>query len=179
MKNYILPLRDIVVHPGLTMPIYLDIPTSVDCLKTASNFGNQIILVPQRSWGYPTDVDDLYDVGTIGNIVQILNLPDGSVHSIVRTTDAVKISDVQMVDGLFVGNTEKIEIADDMESEQTLALRDKIIENLRGLTTPKKIKMEKLYNVVRNYPLPALIFSICSAHHITISAYGASVLENP
>ena len=166
MKNYILPLRDIVVHPGLTMPIYLDIPTSVDCLKTASNFGNQIILVPQRSWGYPTDVDDLYDVGTIGNIVQILNLPDGSVHSIVRTTDAVKISDVQMVDGLFVGNAEKIEIADDMESEQTLALRDKIIENLRGLTTPKKIKMEKLYNVVRNYPLPAFIDSIIQTLNI-------------
>lgn len=166
MKNYILPLRDIVVHPGLTMPIYLDIPTSVDCLKTASNFGNQIILVPQRSWGYPTDVDDLYDVGTIGNIVQILNLPDGSVHSIVRTTDAVKISDVQMVDGLFVGNAENIEIADDMESEQTLALRDKIIENLRGLTTPKKIKMEKLYNVVRNYPLPAFIDSIIQTLNI-------------
>ncbi|MBQ9540547.1 MAG: LON peptidase substrate-binding domain-containing protein, partial [Alphaproteobacteria bacterium] len=166
MKNYILPLRDIVVHPGLTMPIYLDIPTSVDCLKTASNFGNQIILVPQRSWGYPTDVDDLYDVGTIGNIVQILNLPDGSVHSIVRTTDAVKISDVQMVDGLFVGNAEKIEIADDMESEQTLALRDKIIDNLRGLTTPKKIKMEKLYNVVRNYPMPAFIDSIIQTLNI-------------
>ncbi|MFQ6760540.1 MAG: LON peptidase substrate-binding domain-containing protein [Alphaproteobacteria bacterium] len=166
MKNYILPLRDIVVHPGLTMPIYLDIPTSVDCLKTASNFGNQIILVPQRSWGYPTNVDDLYDIGTIGNIVQILNLPDGSVHSIVRTTDAVKLSDIQMVDGLFVGNAEKIEIADDMESEQTLALRDKIIENLRNITAPKKIKMEKLYNVVRNYPLPAFIDSIIQTLNI-------------
>ena len=166
MKNYILPLRDIVVHPGLTMPIYLDNPTSVDCLKTASNFGNQIILVPQRSWGYPTDVDDIYETGTIGNIVQILNLPDGSVHSIVRTTDAVKLSDIQMVDGLFVGNATKIEIADDMESEQTLALRDKIIENLRVLPTPKKIKMEKLYNVVRNYPLPAFIDSIIQTLNI-------------
>lgn len=166
MKNYILPLRDIVVHPGLTMPIYLDNPTSVDCLKTASNFGNQIILVPQRSWGYPTDVDDIYETGTIGNIVQILNLPDGSVHSIVRTTDAVKLSDIQMVDGLFVGNATKIEIADDIASEQTLALRDKIIENLRVLPTPKKIKMEKLYNVVRNYPLPAFIDSIIQTLNI-------------
>ncbi len=166
MKNYILPLRDIVVHPGLTMPIYLDNPTSVDCLKTASNFGNQIILVPQRSWGYPTDVDDIYETGTIGNIVQILNLPDGSVHSIVRTTDAVKLSDIQMVDGLFVGNATKIEIADDIASEQTLALRDKIIENLRILPTPKKIKMEKLYNVVRNYPLPAFIDSIIQTLNI-------------
>lgn len=166
MKNYILPLRDIVVHPGLTMPIYLDNPTSVDCLKTASNFGNQIILVPQRSWAYPSNPDDIYETGTIGNIVQILNLPDGSVHSIVRTTDAVRISDIQMVDGLFVGNSEKIEITDDMESEQTLALRDKIIENLRTLPTIKKIKVDKLYNVVRNYPLPAFIDSIIQTLNI-------------
>lgn len=160
MKNYILPLRDLVVHPGLTMPIYLDNPTSVDCLKTASGFGQQIVLVPQRSWGYPTSPDDLYEIGTLGEIVQILSLPDGSVHSIVRTTDAVKLSDIKLVDGVFVGDATKIELLDDSEFEQTIALRDKITENLRNLAGTKKIKMEKLYSVVRNYPLPAFIDSV-------------------
>ena len=160
MKNYILPLRDLVVHPGLTMPIYLDNPASVDALKTASGFGQQIVLTPQRSWGYPIDPDDLYDVGTIGNIVQVLNLPDGSVHAIVQTTDAVKINDIKLVDGIFMADTQKIEILDDSQFEQTIALRDKITENLRNLAGAKKIKMDKLYNVVRNYPLPAFIDSV-------------------
>ncbi len=160
MKNYILPLRDLVVHPGLTMPIYLDNQLSVDCLKTASNFGQKIVLVPQKSWGYPTSADDMYDTGTIGDIVQVLNLPDGSVHSIIRTTDAVKISDIKLVDGIFMGDIEKIELLDDSEFEQTIALRDKITENLRNLAGSKKIKMDKIYNVVRNYPLPAFIDSV-------------------
>lgn len=160
MKNYILPLRDLVVHPGLTMPIYLDNASSVECLKTASKFGQKIVLTPQRSWGYPTAADDIYDVGTIGDIVQILNLPDGSVHSIVHTTNAVKIHDIKIVDGMFMGDIENIELLDDSEFEQTIALRDKIADNLRNLTGTKKIKMDKLYNVIRNYPLPAFIDSV-------------------
>lgn len=166
MKNYILPLRDLVVHPGLTMPIYLDNPASVDCLKTASNFGQKIVLAPQRSWTYPISPDDIYDTGTIGEIVQILNLPDGSVHSIVRTTDAVKLSDIKLVDGIFMGDITKIELLDDSEFEQTIALRDKITENLRNLTNVKKLKMDKLYNVVRNYPLPAFVDSVIQSLNI-------------
>lgn len=160
MKNYILPLRDLVVHPGLTMPIYLDNATSVDCLKTASSFGQNIVLVPQRSWGYPTMPDDIYDIGTIGEIVQILHLPDNSVHSIVRTTDVVKLSDIKIVDGIFMADAQKIEILNDADTEQTIALRDKITDNLRNLAGAKKVKMDKLYNVIRNYPLPAFIDSV-------------------
>jgi len=166
MKNYILPLRDLVVHPGLTMPIYLDNAASVDALKTASNFGQKIVLTPQRSWGYPTAADDIYDVGTIGDIVQILNLPDGSVHSIIRTTNAVKIHDIKIVDGIFMGDVENIELLDDSEFEQTIALRDRITENLRNLAGTKKIKMDKLYNVVRNYPLPAFVDSVIQSLNI-------------
>lgn len=166
MKNYILPLRDLVVHPGLTMPIYLDNAASVDALKTASNFGQKIVLTPQRSWGYPTAPDDIYDVGTIGDIVQILNLPDGSVHSIIRTTNAVKIHDIKIVGGIFMGDVENIELLDDSEFEQTIALRDRITENLRNLAGTKKIKMDKLYNVVRNYPLPAFVDSVIQSLNI-------------
>ena len=160
MKNYILPLRDLVVHPGLTMPIYLDNPASVNCLKTASSCGQQIVLAPQRSWIYPLSPDDIYDTGTIGEIVQVLNLPDGSVHSIVRTTDVVKLSNIQMVDGNFMGDATKLELLDDSEFEQTIALRDKITENIRTMSGTKKIKMDKIYNVIRNYPLPAFVDSI-------------------
>lgn len=160
MKNYILPLRDLVVHPGLTMPIYLDNPASVNCLKTASSCGQQIVLAPQRSWIYPLSPDDIYDTGTIGEIVQVLNLPDGSVHSIVRTTDVVKLSNIQMVDGNFMGDATKLELLNDSEFEQTIALRDKITENIRTMSGTKKIKMDKIYNVIRNYPLPAFVDSI-------------------
>ena len=166
MRNYILPLRDLVIHPGITMPIYLDNMASVDCLKTASRFGQHIVLAPQRSWGYPLGADDIYDTGTLGEVIQILNLPDGSVHFIIKTTDAVKISNIKLVDGIFMGDIEKIQLLDDSEFEQTIALRDKITENLRNLAGTKKIKTDKLYTVIRNYPLPAFVDSVIQTLNI-------------
>ncbi|MBE6460001.1 MAG: AAA family ATPase [Alphaproteobacteria bacterium] len=157
MKEYILPFRDFVVHPGLTVPVYIDNKTSIACIESAAKTGQRLVLVAQRTWNYPANPDDIYNVGTIGDIVQILRMPDGSLHAIVRTTDAVRVSDVVIEDGIFVGNVEPIAIQDDTSHEQTLALRDKIAENMQFLANVKRFKMEKLRNVAANYPLPAFI----------------------
>lgn len=160
MKEYILPFRDLVINPGLNVPIYIDNPMSVACIEAASKAGHTIVLVAQHSWGYPTSPDDIYDTGTIGDIAQILRLPDGSLHAIVRTTNAVKLSDISIEDGLFTGNTTTIEIQDDAEFEQTLALRDKITENLQTMSNLRKFKMDKLRAIIQNYPLPAYVDSV-------------------
>lgn len=157
MKQYILPFRDFVVHPGLTVPVYIDNKTSIACIESAGKTGQKLVLVAQRTWNYPVGPHDIYDIGTIGDIVQILRMPDGALHAIVRTTDAVKISNVVIEDGIFVGDTEPIAVQDDTNHEQTLALRDKIAENMQFLAGIKKFKMEKLRNVTLNYPLPAFI----------------------
>ena len=85
MKEYILPFRDLVVNPGLTVPIYIDNPLSVACIEAAANAGKQVVLTAQHSWGYPAEPADIYKVGTIGEIAQVLRMPDGSLHAIVRT----------------------------------------------------------------------------------------------
>lgn len=157
MKQYILPFRDFVVHPGLTVPVYIDNKTSIACIESAAKRGQQLVLVAQRTWNYPVTAHDIYDVGTIGDIVQVLHTPDGAVHAIVRTTDAVKITDITIADGLFIGNIEPIAIQDDTAHEQTIALRDKIAENMQFLAGTRKFKVEKLRNVAQNYPLPAFI----------------------
>ena len=157
MKQYILPFRDFVVHPGLTVPVYIDNKTSIACIESAAKMGQRLVLVAQRTWNYPASTKDIYDVGTIGDIIQILHMPDGAVHAIVRTTDAVKISDVVIADGLFIGNIEPIAVQEDTTHEQTIALRDRIAENMQFLAGTRKFKIEKLRNVVQNYPLPAFI----------------------
>lgn len=163
MKEYILPFRDFVVHPGLTVPVYIDNKTSITCIESAVKTGKKIVLVAQRTWNYPTAPNDIYNVGTIGDIVQILRMPDGALHAVVHTTDAVNISDVIIEDGIFVGNIEQIAISEDANHEQTIALRDKIAENMQFLVGIKKFKMEKLRNVTNNYPLPAFIDFVVQA----------------
>lgn len=160
MKEYIFPFRDDVVHPGLTVPAYVDNPQSVACIEAAAAHGQRVILVPQHSFAYPSAPEDLYDVGTIGEIAQVLRMPDGSLHAIVRTTDAVKLSNIALDDGLFTADVTPIVIADDTTDEQTIALRDRIASNLQTLAGARKFKAEKLRTIIQDYPLPAFVDSV-------------------
>ena len=160
MKEYILPFRDLVVNPGLTVPIRVDNPLSVACIETAVNNSKNIVLTAQHSWSYPSNPEDIYDVGTIGEIAQILRMPDGSLHTIVRTLNAVRISNVSVENGIFMGKTTPIEILDDSNFDQTIALRDKIANNIQAMSAIGKFKMDKLRTVVQNYPLPAFVDAV-------------------
>ncbi len=162
MKKYILPFRDLVVSPGLTVPALIDNQMSVACIKAASKAeGQEIILVPQNTWSYPTDVKDIYDVGTIGEIIQVLSMPDGAMHILVKTRSAVKLGEMEVNSGIFTGVATPIEVADDMFDEKTLMLRDIVADNMEELAhATRKFKIEKLRNVVANYPLPAFVDSV-------------------
>ena len=157
MTEYILPFRDLIVHPDSTVPIYIDNPQSVLCIETATGAGGHIVLVPQHSWGYPTSPDDIYDTGTLGEIVQVLRMPDGAIHAIVHTVSAVHLTDISIMSGLFTANTTPIEIANDDTAEQVIALRDKIAENMQALSGARKFKMDRLRSVMQNYPLGAFV----------------------
>ena len=162
MKKFILPFRDLVVSPGLTVPVLVDNQMSVSAIKAAANAGQQqLVLVPQHSWSYPSAVADIYAVGTIGDVVQVLSMPDGAIHILVRTTDAVKLNNIEINNGIFTADIDKIDIADDMNAEQTLALRDIVAENMSALAaSSRRFKMDKLRNVMENYPMPAFVDAV-------------------
>ena len=166
MKEFILPLRELIVHPGLTVPIYIDNPMSITCVEAAMNANQKIILTAQHTWNYPTNPDDIFNVGTMADIAQVLRMPDGAIHAIVRTTAPVKMSDISVDRGLFSGTSTIVEIADDAEFDQTIALRDKIAENLQIIAANRKFKIEKLRAIMHNYPLPAFVDSVIQITNI-------------
>ncbi len=158
MKEYVLPLRDTVIHSGLTVPVFLDNPQSVACIRAAAAETGRIVLVAQHTWVYPTAPDDIFDTGTVGDIVQVLNMPDGAVHAIIHTTDAVKLADITVDKGLFRAEPIVINVENDINADQTLALRDRIVENMQRITSDRK--MDKVRAVIQNYPLPAFIEAV-------------------
>ncbi|MDE5615473.1 MAG: AAA family ATPase [Alphaproteobacteria bacterium] len=170
MKEYILPFRDLVVHPGLTVPVYIDNPMSVACIEAAMESNRRLVLAAQHSWGYPSVPGDIFDTGTVGDIAQVLRMPDGAIHAIIRTTDAVCLSDITVKDNLFTADVTPIENIDDANSEQTIALRDRIAENLQALASVRKIKMEKLRNIIQNYPMPAFVDAVIQMADIETDA---------
>ena len=160
MKEFILPTRDLVVHPDMTVPLYLDNAVSIACVERAAASGQRIVLAPQHSAAYPTTPEDLYEYGTIGTLAQILRMPDGTLHTIIKTTDVVKLGDISVVDGVFAGDVHPVPFVDDMNEERTLMMREKIFDTMQAISLFRKLKIDKFRNVIQNYPLSAFVDSV-------------------
>ena len=93
----LLPLRDVVVFPHMVIPLFVGRPKSIKALENAMEAGKHILLVAQKSAAKdePT-FDDLYEVGAIASILQMLKLPDGTVKVLVEGNQRVRI--VEFID---------------------------------------------------------------------------------
>ncbi len=117
-KYPLLPLRDIVVYPKMIVPLFVGRSKSIVALQKAEGEGNQIVLVTQKNpvIENPT-VNDIYQVGTLGNVLQLLKLPDGTVKVLIEGIDRVKIAAIEENDCI----TGEIEIMpDDQENNPEL-----------------------------------------------------------
>ena len=82
----LLPLRDVVVYPHMVLPLFVGREKSVEALEDAMAGSKQVLLVAQRNAADDNPgVDDIYQVGTVSNILQLLKLPDGCL---LYTSDA-------------------------------------------------------------------------------------------
>ena len=96
----VLPLRDVVVYPHMVIPLFVGRERSIVALEQAMKVNKQILLLAQRQ----ADVDDpapkdLYEVGTVATILQLLKLPDGTVKVLVEGVERARVE--QLVAGEF------------------------------------------------------------------------------
>ena len=88
----VLPLRDIVVFPHMIVPLFVGRDKSVRALEDVMKDDKQILLVTQKTASQDDpSIEDLYEVGTIGTILQLLKLPDGTVKVLVEGSERAKI----------------------------------------------------------------------------------------
>ncbi len=81
----LLPLRDVVVFPHMVVPLFVGRSKSVNALSNAMNLDKRILLATQKNAGVDSPGEkDMYDVGTIGMVLQLLRLPDGTVKALVE-----------------------------------------------------------------------------------------------
>lgn len=89
----VLPLRDVVVFPHMVIPLFVGREKSIEALEAAMQDEKQILLVAQKSAEIDDpSVEDIYEVGTLSTILQLLKLPDGTVKVLVEGAERVKIS---------------------------------------------------------------------------------------
>ncbi|MHB1358062.1 MAG: endopeptidase La [Rhodocyclaceae bacterium] len=99
----LLPLRDVVVFPHMVIPLFVGRPKSIKALETAMEAGKSILLVAQKSAAKDEpDPADLYDIGCVANILQMLKLPDGTVKVLVEGAYRAHIDRVEDQKTMFV-----------------------------------------------------------------------------
>src|SRR6202162_4115374 len=91
----LLPLRDVVVFPHMVIPLFVGRPKSIKALETAMEAGKSIVLVAQKSAAKDEPApEDLYTIGTVANILQMLKLPDGTVKVLVEGSQRTRINQI-------------------------------------------------------------------------------------
>ncbi|VVD95949.1 endopeptidase La [Pandoraea cepalis] len=123
----LLPLRDVVVFPHMVIPLFVGRPKSIKALETAMEGGKHIMLVAQKAAAKdePTS-KDLYEIGCVANILQMLKLPDGTVKVLVEGIQRARTLSVDEEETQFTSEVMPLE-PDDGNSPESEALRRAIV----------------------------------------------------
>ena len=123
----VLALRDVVVYPHMVIPLFVGREKSIKCLEAAMDKDKQIFLVAQKDASVDDpQQDDIYRVGTIATVLQLLKLPDGTVKVLVEGTQRASVETFLDNDDFFVAEAQFIESSHIDEQEQDIFIRSAI-----------------------------------------------------
>ncbi|CAM3822006.1 endopeptidase La [Aeromonas piscicola] len=144
----VLPLRDVVVYPHMVIPLFVGREKSIRCLEAAMEQDKKVLLVAQKdaSTDEPT-VEEIFSVGTVANILQMLKLPDGTVKVLVEGGQRARLE--RMIDDkdFFVGEAQYIASTAIEEKDQDVLVRSAIGQFEGYIKLNKKIPPEVLTSI--------------------------------
>ncbi|GIR55861.1 MAG: Lon protease [Rhodospirillaceae bacterium] len=163
-KYPVLPLRDIVVFPHMIVPLFVGREKSIKALEDVMNDDKQILLTTQKDAANDDPgKEDVYQIGTIGTVLQLLKLPDGTVKVLVEGAFRAKISNFTDNETFFEAYAEKIEETEGDQKEQTALGRAVVTQFEQYIKLNKKIPPEVLTSV-RQIEDPAKLADTIASH---------------
>ncbi|MBC8945514.1 endopeptidase La [Xenorhabdus indica] len=141
----VLPLRDVVVYPHMVIPLFVGREKSIHCLEAAMDHDKQVMLVAQKEAS--TDepgVNDLFSVGTVASVLQMLKLPDGTVKVLVEGLQRARITTLTDNGEYFYAQVEYLDSPLVDEREQEVLVRTAINQFEGYIKLNKKIPPEVL-----------------------------------
>lgn len=160
----VLALRDVVVYPHMVIPLFVGRAKSIKCLDAAMDHDKQIFLVAQKdaTLDDPSE-DDLYQVGTVATILQLLKLPDGTVKVLVEGGKRAKLAGFTETDKTFMAHVDLIPTPEMDSREQEVFLRSAINQFEGYIKLNKKIPPEVL-TALSGIDDPARLADTMAAH---------------
>ncbi len=144
----VLPLRDIVVFPHMIVPLFVGREKSVKALEDVMSDDKQILLVAQKDAAVDDpSADDIYDVGTISTVLQLLKLPDGTVKVLVEGGQRARITGYKENEAFFEAYAEAFSEDEPEEQELEALSRSVVTEFEQYIKLNKKIPPEVLVSI--------------------------------
>lgn len=141
----VLPLRDVVVYPHMVIPLFVGRDKSIQALDKSMDGNKQILLVAQKSAAEDDPrIDEIYSVGTLSNILQLLKLPDGTIKVLVEGAERAKITEFIESGNMFSANAELLEPVYQDERELDILSRSAINQFEQYVKLNKKVPPEIL-----------------------------------
>ena len=116
----LLPLRDVVVFPHMVIPLFVGRPKSIKALESAMEAERRIMLVAQKAAAKDEpSVEDMFEVGCVATILQLLKLPDGTVKVLVEGQQRARVNKIEEGDHHFTANVTPVEVVGTLANVQT------------------------------------------------------------
>mgnify|MGYP003662978561 CR=1 FL=1 len=144
----VLPLRDIVVFPQMIVPLFVGREKSVAALEAVMTANKNVLLLSQRD---PAEEDpegkDLYDVGTVATVLQLLKLPDGTVKVLVEGQHRAEVKTVRVEDAYLEADVDPVEEEDADEADLEALVRSAVKHFEQYVRLNKKVAPEVVVQV--------------------------------
>ncbi|HRO28455.1 MAG TPA: LON peptidase substrate-binding domain-containing protein, partial [Luteimonas sp.] len=161
----VLPLRDVVVFPNMVIPLFVGRDKSIRALDIAMEGDKRILLVAQKS--AETDdpeASDLYQIGTLAQVLQLLKLPDGTIKVLVEGVSRVTVSQVREVDGTLAGVGHEIAPVEGREPREVEAIARSLVSLFEQYVKTNRKLPPELMQTLSGIDEPGRLADIVSAH---------------
>jgi len=161
----VLPLRDVVVFPHMVIPLFVGRDKSMHALEQAMEADKRILLLAQKS--AETDdpqAADLYQVGTLAQVLQLLKLPDGTIKVLVEGLSRVQVTSVSERDGSLHGQAVEIEAADAREPREIEAIARSLMSLFEQYVKTNRKLPPELLQTLAGIDEPTRLADTIAAH---------------
>ena len=161
----VLPLRDVVVFPHMVIPLFVGRDKSMHALEQAMEADKRILLVAQKS--AETDdpqAADLYQVGTLAQVLQLLKLPDGTIKVLVEGLSRVQMEQVDERNGALHGRAVELEVEDGRETREIEAIARSLMSLFEQYVKTNRKLPPELLQTLAGIEEPARLADTIAAH---------------
>ncbi|APP79732.1 endopeptidase La [Xanthomonas hortorum pv. vitians] len=161
----VLPLRDVVVFPHMVIPLFVGRDKSMRALEKAMEADKRILLVAQKSaeTDDPT-ATDLYTVGTLAQVLQLLKLPDGTIKVLVEGLSRVTVDKVVELDGALQGQGIEVEASDAREPRELEAIARSLMSLFEQYVKTNRKLPPELLQTLAGIDEPGRLADTIAAH---------------